>query len=254
MRSFITICLFGIGVSIGQEADQKSNPATATALQETIQQWVKTEEINSRELNDWQADQKRMEQLLKLYRAELEQLDELLEKAGESASTADEEREQLKSEIKELRDARQIFIESLKGLQEKAGELATRLPAPLQQSSKDQIDSLADLSANEYPREITQAIIGLITNADEFNASIGNFTEMKEIGGTRKEVRTLYLGLAQAFYASTDGKSAGIGTPGADGWVWKEQPELAKGILRALAVSSKDERPDFVELPLQVQP
>ncbi len=254
MRRFTTIWLLGTLALGAQEADKAADQAAATGLRETIQQWIQTEEIASRELADWQADQARMQELLALHRAELQQLDELLAKAGESSRNADEEKQALQAETAALSVARASFIKDLAGFQIRAAAIAKRLPEPLRETTKDQIEMLTDLSATENPRELTQALIGMINSADEFNATIPTFSEIREVAGKRMKVRTLYLGLGQAFYASEDGKSAGIGKPGPDGWQWSERPELANGILRALAVASKDERPDFVELPLQVQP
>jgi len=70
--------------------------------------------------------------------------------------------------------------------------------------------------------------------------------------GETKEVTTLYIGLSQAFYLTTN--DAGCGEPSANGWVWKSKPELANTVRKAVnAVQDNSANARPVELPLTLK-
>jgi len=62
----------------------------------------------------------------------------------------------------------------------------------------------------------------------------------------------LYLGLAEGWFVSPDGKFAGFGKPGPDGWKWTQQDALAPLVKRAIAINENTEAAAFVELPASV--
>jgi hypothetical protein len=71
-------------------------------------------------------------------------------------------------------------------------------------------------------------------------------------GGKPAEVKTIYVGLAQAYYVSGGGE-AGIGRPTPEGWQWQPQNDIARDVLTVLEVLEGKHSPTFVPLPVSVQ-
>ena len=113
---------------------------------------------------------------------------------------------------KKLRPLLKMFPDPLK---EKLKPILARFP-------EDSDKSTASLA------ERLQNVLGLTDQANAFNSAITSVKELRTFpDGTRAEVTTVYLGLAQAYYTNSEGTLAGVGHPGPDGWVWK--PENAQG-------------------------
>jgi hypothetical protein len=70
--------------------------------------------------------------------------------------------------------------------------------------------------------------------------------------GKPAEVRTVYVGLAQAYFVSPKG-DAGIGRPGDSGWGWSPASEIAPQIEQVVEVLQNKAKPHFVSLPVKVQ-
>jgi hypothetical protein len=70
--------------------------------------------------------------------------------------------------------------------------------------------------------------------------------------GKPAEVKTIYLGMAQAYYVSAGGE-AGVGRPTADGWHWEPSREVAGVVLTALEILQGKQSPAFVPLPVRLK-
>lgn len=235
-----------------------SEPAAAeaidpTATRELIRQWVQTERLISEEKTTWQVEKQRMQELLDLYTKELKLLDEEISKAGSSAELVDERKETFESELKEYRDAQRLLSDTLARLLPRARTLLVQLPEPLLEKLDADIDLLQAQDALGSPRDVLKSMLAVMAECGRFNRSITVGEETRKLSsGKKMTVDVIYLGLAQAFYASEQGDTAGVGTPGKNGWQWQAKPEFAKDIRKALAVYRKDNPPQLIQLPIQV--
>ena len=99
-------------------------------------------------------------------------------------------------------------------------------------------------------------VIGTLNEIDKFNNSLTVISELRDMpdGVTTSEVKTIYIGLAQAYYVDSKAKIAGIGTPSEDGWVWEENTDLAASISRSIAIYENIIKPaEFVDLPVSIK-
>jgi len=77
-------------------------------------------------------------------------------------------------------------------------------------------------------------------------------TEMRTLAdGRPAEVKTLYIGLGQAYYVSAKGE-AGTGRPGAAGWNWQPANDLAASVTEAMQIMQSKATPHFVPLPVKI--
>jgi len=228
-------------------AAQETDPAVIE-LRETISKIVDTQSLESKERLDWQARKAEMQALLELHQRELALLDEELEEAGQSAPGHHESTESLKSEIETLKSSRRATAEAVARNVPRAIALAKCFPAPLLKDTEPELANLTAWKSSDEPREALQSVISLLAKAHQFNRRLTRVSEIRD----NREVEVLYLGLARAFYADSEG-SAGIGQPGPDGWTWQSRPEIHSGLITALAALDKKLPPTMVKLPLEIK-
>ena len=97
-------------------------------------------------------------------------------------------------------------------------------------------------------------VLGVLAQAEKFNGTATFVGETRPVDGQQVQVRTLYWGLAQAFYVDAMGRTAGIGRPTADGWQFSNEPDLADEARRLLDIYEGNvDAIEFVSLPVAVQ-
>jgi hypothetical protein len=97
-------------------------------------------------------------------------------------------------------------------------------------------------------------VLGVLNEVSKFNGDITVRSELRPLpDGSSAEVQLLYVGLGQAYYATSDGGSAGVGRPGAEGWIWESADEHAPGIAEAIAILKNEQVPAYVPLPVRIQ-
>ena len=232
---------------------QVSAQIDPTVVRELIKQWVQTERLISEEKTTWQVDKKRMQELLDLYQKELKLLNEEIAQAGSSAEMVDERKQTYEKELKEYRDAQRLLSDAMARLLPRVLQLLTQLPEPLRQKLEADIELLQSKDALKKPRDVLKSMLAIMAESGRFNRSITVAEETRELpSGKKMTVDVIYLGLAQAFYTTEQGDTAGVGRPSQTGWQWQEQPKLAKDIRSALAVERKDSPPQLISLPIQL--
>lgn len=254
--------LFVAAVAQGQdekaaEAD-KAAPPSAAEVQEKVRQWVRTQQLISEERADWEAEKQALADLNELRQREGSQLDEVIAAAGTRLTDAETQRDELLAEEQDLRERRGEREKGIAALEAAARELLPGLPLPLREKLGGAIERLE--SAEQAETETDTAlqnryrdVLAVLVEAGSFQASPTLDTELREVDGRSIEVEVLYLGLAAAWFTDRSGKYAGAGRPGADGWEWTSQPELASKIRKAIDVYQKKASPELIELPLQLR-
>jgi hypothetical protein len=222
---------------------------------DVLDKWVETRQIVSEERADWKTEKSILGDTVQLLGREMERLEKALADLEASATAADEDRTELAAE-KELLTAASAVVESRIGaLETQMKSIITRLPDPLIEKIKPLVRRLPDnpeetkLSLGER----VQNIVGILSQADKFNTTLTQTSESRDLGnGKVVEVRTLYWGLAMAYYIDASGEYAGIGYPGADGWEWPQIEGKSAEIRRLIDVYEGADDIQFVEVPARI--
>jgi archaellum component FlaC len=228
------------------------------SLQETrnvLDQWVETRQITSKEKSDWQLEKSILQDTQGLLTNELERLDEALQSLQTSATAADEDRSKLAAEKEQLNEASAVVESTIGELETQMKEIIKTLPEPLVNKIKPLIRRLPEDSADTKLSlgERVQNIVGILSQADKFNTTITASSESHQLdSGKMVEVRTLYWGLAMAYYVDASGGYAGIGFPANDGWEWPEIKGAGPAIQHLLGVYEGAEDIQFVEVPARI--
>lgn len=245
--------LLALGSVLAPIALAAQNQITET--RDVLDKWVETRQIISEEKADWKTEKSILGDTVQLLSSELERLEKALTDLEASATAADEDRSKLAAEKEELNAASAVVIDNIGALETQLKAIIQTLPEPLVNKIKPLIRRLPDdptdtkLSLGER----VQNIVGILSQADKFNTTLTQTSESRELAnGKTVEVRTLYWGLAMAYYVDGSGEYAGIGFPGADGWEWPQVEGAGAEIKRLIDVYEGAEEIQFVEVPARI--
>lgn len=226
-----------------------------TETRDVLDRWVETRQLISEEKSDWKVEQSILGDTVQLLSSELERLEKALVDLEASATAADEDRTQLAAEKETLSAAADVVISNIGTLETQLKSIIHTLPEPLINKIKPLIRRLPDdptqtkLSLGER----VQNIVGILSQADKFNTTLTQTSESREMtSGKIVEVRTLYWGLAIAYYVDASGEYAGIGFPGAEGWEWPQIAGAGVQIRQLIDIYEGSGDIQFVEVPARI--
>lgn len=230
--------------------------ASVEEARANLEQWVETRQLTSRLKADWRQEKEMLDQTAALFDRELEELNGQLAKADTGTSQIDRDREALQAEQQELTDAENRAAEYVTRFEERIRKLSAAFPPPLAERLDPLMKRLPeDPSGTRLkPVERMQNVVGILNEVDKFNSSITVESGLqRQPSGEEIQVKTLYLGLAQAYFTDQTGGFAGVGVPSLAGWEWTPQPGLGDAVLKAIAVYENARPPAFEALPMVVQ-
>lgn len=221
-----------------------------------IEQWVETRRIISAEQRDWELGRQVLNDRIAMVQREIDALRVRIGEADASIGEADKKRAELDAENQRLQDASSALDGTVAGLEARTRELLPQLPEPIRERVRPLSQALpVDPANTALPlARRYQNVVGILNAVNKFQREIAVTSEVRELGdGTRAEVTVFYLGIGRAFYASADGRYAGVGSGGAEGWAWQPADEAAAAVVRAIAILKNEATAAFVRLPLRIE-
>jgi hypothetical protein len=101
--------------------------------------------------------------------------------------------------------------------------------------------------------ERVQNIVGILQEVEKFNKQITVVTELKALeSGEMAQVKTVYIGLGQAFFVDENAQYAGIVKPTAEGWQEEIRNDLASPIRDVVMIYENEKLAEFVPLPVEI--
>lgn len=250
-----TKLLLGLALGVSAISLQLNGQNKLEATRDVLDQWVQTRQITSKEKSDWRLEKSILADTQALLNSELERLNTSLKELKGSATAADEDRTKLTAEKEAIAAATAIVEGNIGSLETQMKAVVKTFPAPLIERIKPLIRRLPEdpIDTKLSLGERVQNIVGILSQADKFNTTITQTSESREIdGGKVIEVRTLYWGLAMAYYVDAAGEYAGIGVPGKNGWEWPRIEGAGPQIKQLLDVYEGSEEIQFVEVPARI--
>jgi hypothetical protein len=220
-----------------------------------LNKWVETRQLISKENSDWKQEEAILSGTKSLLAKELDRLEVALRDLDASATAADEQRTKLGEKKEQLAVASSVVEQQIGGLETEIKAIIKTLPAPLVDKIKPLIRRLPEDSSKTKLSlgERVQNIVGILSQADKFNGTITATSESREIAeGKVVEVRTLYWGLAMAYYVDVSGEYAGIGFPGTENWEWPKVVGSGPAIQQLINVYEGSEDIQFVKVPARI--
>jgi hypothetical protein len=258
-RQACTFLLLVVAVSVLLTADITAGddpPGDIEGARTTLEKWVETRRIISKERQDWALGQEVLEDRIEIVQREIDSLRSRIRDAEESISEADKKRADLLEENELLKEASAALESTVVMLENRTRQLLVQLPDPIRERVKplsqrfpeDPEDTKLSLA------ERFQNVVGILNEVNKFNREITVTSEVRTLpDGTTAEVTALYVGIGQGYYASADGKSAGVGTGSAEGWTWTPANQAAADITRAIKILKNEEAAGFVQMPIRIE-
>lgn len=242
-------------VTTGATAGDGETNATLDDTRAVLGKWIETQQIIARERNDWQQGREILGGRIDLMRKEYFALKDKIDQARVVLKESEVKRLDLKKEEDELLTTSTQLTTAVTRLEADVRRLHKSLPEPTQKRLQPLFQRIPDDSATTRVTvaERFQNVIGILNEVNKDNNDLKVEYEVRNLAdGRPSEVRTMYLGLAQAYYVSPGGE-AGIGKPGVDGWKWQTSNAIAKDVLTALDIIQGKHSPEFVSLPVSIQ-
>lgn len=237
---------WGVGAQENKLAETRS----------TLDKWVETRQLIARVRADWQADKETLEQSIKLFESERARSAEAAAQVETGSQQAEKERLEQERLNQQGKAAQEKMKSLVADLEKQTLATVKRLPPPVVEKLQPLLKLIpADPASTKAPLvNRIQYLLGVLNEADKFNQGVSVVSEVrKNPTGAEVQVKTLYLGLAQAWFVDKSGAFAGTGTPGAEGWEWTTQADLGPRINQAIAMYENTQPAAFVALPAQVK-
>ncbi len=222
-----------------------------------LEEYVETRQIISEERNNWKSERAILADTAALLGRELERLEKQIGDLEDSATVADEEREELTNRRDALKAGSDTVLENIGGLETMLHEIVRKLPIPLTDTIQPLIRRLPDDPANTKLSlgERVQNVVGILSQADKFNTTMTLTSETQEMdSGKLVQVSTLYWGTAVAYFVDDAGDYAGYGTPAEGGWEWTQLDGSGSAIRELLSVyDGSADTIKFVKVPARIK-
>lgn len=233
--------------------------ASPQALEEArsiTRAWVDAEKTLSLEAIQWEEQKALLHDLTEVAETRLKQMENRLAETESSTSLADREREDLLKKETYLQERLQQIETFLADAEPALKDLKTRLPEPLQLELQALYQRIPDdpKDATASVGERMRTAMEILSQVRAFDARVSVTESIQVLPGRQEEVavRTLWMGLGQAYYLAPD--DAGYGTPGDTGWEWHSRPDLAERVRKGIALAEgRESTPSWIHLPISVK-
>lgn len=232
-----------------------ASPEALEAARASVKEWAATEKIISLEAAEWGGRKQLIEDLIEVADQRIRRLEGELETGAARLSTADETRAGLLDEQEAVAAEAEQVKSFLDRVEAQLRAIRPQLPEPLLEELATVYQRLpeAEGKSSLEQTERIRTVVNLLSRIRQFDEKLTLSESLRELPGSSElaSVRTLYLGLGQAYYLGPD--SAGYGMPGPEGWTWYPEPDIRQAVSEAMVLAEGAAMvPKFVDLPVQL--
>ena len=230
---------------------QQPLPTTKT-LEELVSQWVDLRQQISLEQQSWKEQKGYLEREHELLRKEKQLLEREIAEKGKLQSLQEAQRAELIQKKTTFQKALDSSLPPLAAAEASLKQWRSWIPPSLSSPSEKLFDKLENTSKQSVSQRL-QLVLSLYGEIERLQYAVHVVKEILQTDfGQEQEFDVIYLGLAQGYCVSSDGKLAGIGRPTKNGSGWSWHPEIAKEVRRGINFYKHEKIADFVILPLRV--
>jgi hypothetical protein len=229
---------------------------TTEAARDILRKWVETRQLVSKEEEDWKEGRELLQARVDLLHKQLSELDAKLVEARKSVADADAKKAELDKQNNALKAIAANLATTVTGLEGGVREMVKIVPEGMREKLTPLLTRMPEDPATTKVSlaERFQNVVGILNEVTRLTSEVVLVTELRPIGdGKPQELRTVYVGLAQAYFVNAQGNVAGIGLPGKSGWEWRQENDLAPNISAAIEILQNKRSPGFVQLPVKIQ-
>ena len=231
-------------------------PATLDETRLTLNKWIETQQIISKERNDWQQGKEILQGRIELVGKEVGVLKDRITQSELAVVESNKKRDELVAESDQLKAVTAQLSDAVATMEGQVRQLAKLMPEPVNAKLLPLMQRMPADPTNTRvsTAERFQNVLGILNELNKANSEISVSYEIRTLAdGSSSEVQVFYVGLAQAYYISPRGL-AGIGRPTEDGWKWESASAATSSqITQALEIIQGKQTPSFVPLPITIK-
>jgi hypothetical protein len=231
-------------------------PATLDETRLTLNKWIETQQIISKERNDWQQGKEILQGRIELVGKEVGVLKDRITQSELAVVESNKKRDELVAENDQLKAVTAQLSDAVTTMEDQVRKLAKLMPEPVNTKLLPLMQRMPADPTNTRvsTAERFQNVLGILNELNKANSEIAVSYEIRTLAdGSSSEVQVFYVGLAQAYYISPRGL-AGIGRPTEDGWKWESASAATSSqITQALEIIQGKQTPSFVPLPITIK-
>ncbi len=231
-------------------------PPTLDETRLTLNKWIETQQIISKERNDWAQGKEILQGRIELVGKEVGVLKDRITQSELAVAESNKKRDELVAENDQLKAVTAQLSDAVTAMEGQVRKLAKLMPEPVSAKLLPLMQRMPADPANTRvsTAERFQNVLGILNELNKANSEISVSYEIRTLAdGSSSEVQVFYVGLAQAYYISPRGL-AGIGHPTDDGWKWESASAATSGqIMQALEIIQGKQTPSFVPLPITIK-
>ena len=231
-------------------------PATLDETRLTLNKWIETQQIISKERNDWQQGKEILQGRIELVGKEVGVLKDRITQSELAVVESNKKRDELVAENDQLKAVTAQLSDAVTTMEDQVRKLAKLMPEPVNAKLLPLMQRMPTDPTNTRvsTAERFQNVLGILNELNKANSEISVSYEIRTLAdGSSSEVQVFYVGLAQAYYISPRGLS-GIGRPTEDGWKWESASAATSSqITQALEIIQGKQTPSFVPLPITIK-
>ena len=231
-------------------------PATLDETRLTLNKWIETQQIISKERNDWQQGKEILQGRIELVGKEVGVLKDRIIQSELAVVESNKKRDELVAENDQLKAVTAQLSDAVTTMEDQVRKLAKLMPEPVNTKLLPLMQRMPADPTNTRvsTAERFQNVLGILNELNKANSEISVSYEIRTLAdGSSSEVQVFYVGLAQAYYISPRGL-AGIGRPTEDGWKWESASAATSSqITQALEIIQGKQTPSFVPLPITIK-
>ena len=221
-----------------------------------LTEWAETMRIITKEKQRWATSRETLRDRIELMKRRIASVKEDIAETEKNISDSKSKESDLKKEHDDLQQTTEALSTKVAAIEARTLDFLSRCPGKVADDVRPFSQRIP--KPGEEIKESLGArfrnVVGIVNAAARFNREVSLIPQVRDLGdGRSAEVTTLYLGLGQAWYASPDGKHAGLGTTSDKGWVWEVADDAAEVIAKAIAIYKNSEVAKFVPLPIKVK-
>ncbi len=221
----------------------------------TIGKWIATQQIILKERKDWQEGKEILESRIALLEQEISALETKLDSAKAGSQEASRKESELTDASRQLETSGKRLAEVVTGVEGSIRALHGSMPTPVQERLAPLYQRIPEDPSGTKASvgERYQNVLGILNEINKANGEILLVNEIRALSdGTPSEVKSIYVGLGQAYYLSPGGE-AGVGRPTPEGWEWTPANELAGNLREVVEILQNKGKPKFITLPVEIR-
>jgi hypothetical protein len=233
-------------------------PAGAPSLESvrsTVSKWIATQDLIFKEKKEWQEARGLLEARIAATEREIAAAEAKLAESERILAELRGKHNETAAVERRLLDSSSHLVEVVTSLEADVRRLHKLLPASIQEKIAPLYRRIPDEAATTRVSvgERFQNVVGILNEIHKANSEISLVAEIRALSdGRPSEVKTVYVGLGQAYFLSARGE-AGVGHPTGDGWEWRAANELAPRVSEVIEILENKGKPKFVALPVTIR-